>query len=284
MTELAHQRLIKPLLESLDKVPLHQKTLSLLENRLKSGPSKSMVIPLAQMVSGFENTRSQPEQLKKLESIIHHAHFVWSSPMSLHLRMFQSYYSDLLMHWPYEQHRSLLSMERPKSMSLRYNWENNHKGVISKMQYKRNKWVEDNSTGKKLTNMQRDLLFHSIFAHYYFLKTNSRLCKNGRNLPVPIVEIPMRPLGNDIAASRIKNIFKTKVAYIYRILAKENPVLTTESETLLQEIINEASNRKQRRLYQATCRRAYVIEYRDEDLDERFPLPQFRASSLLLNI
>lgn len=188
------------------------------------------------------------------------------------------------MHWPYERHRSILNMEKPRSTSLRYRWEDSSKTVLSMAEYSKNPWFEDNIVSKKLTILQRDLLFHSVFSHYLFLKANPRLCNNGRNLPIPIVEIPMRPLGNDIAVSRIKNLFKSKVAHTYRILAIENPVLSRGNENTLSEIISDASSRKQRRLYQATCKRAYVMEYDDGEHGNELSLPHFRPSSLLLNI
>lgn len=278
------QQLVQPLLKSLEKLPLHTKTLDLLVGKLKGDESKTIIIPLAQLVSNLESSRAEAQRIKALESIIYHTHFVWGSPLPVHLKMFRSYYTDMLMHWPYERHRSILNMEKPRSTSLRYRWEDSSKTVLSMAEYSKNPWFEDNIVSKKLTILQRDLLFHSVFSHYLFLKANPRLCNNGRNLPIPIVEIPMRPLGNDIAVSRIKNLFKSKVAHTYRILAIENPVLSRGNENTLSEIISDASSRKQRRLYQATCKRAYVMEYDDGEHGNELSLPHFRPSSLLLNI
>lgn len=278
------QQLVQPLLKALERLPLHSKTLDLLACKLKGDESKTVIIPLAKLVSNLESSRAETQRIKALESIIYHSHFVWGSPLPVHLKMFQSHYTDMLMHWPYERHRSILNMEKPRSTSLRYRWEDSSKTVLSMAEYSKNPWIEDNILSKKLTIIQRDLLFHSVFSHYLFLKANPRLCNNGRNLPIPIVEIPMRPLGNDIAVSRIKNLFKSKVAHTYRILAIENPVLSRGSENILSEIISDASSRKQRRLYQASCKRAYVMEYDDGEHGNELSLPHFRPSSLLLNI
>lgn len=284
MTTLAHQRLVKPLVDSLGRLPLHGKTLDLLESKLAGGTAKNAVVPLAQLVSGYESSRAPSQQSKALESLIYYAHFVLGSPTPLHLKMFQSHYTDMLLFWPYERHRTILNMEKPKVTSLRYQWDDCRRNVLSSMQYSRNPWFEDSSPSGKLTNLQRDLLFHSVFSHYLFLKIHHRLCKNGRSLPIPIVEIQMRPLGNDIAASRIRNQFKAKVAQTYRILAVDNPALSPESEALLGEIISSTPTRKLRRLYQTAIKRAYVIEHDDEDYDNKLSLPRFRPSSLLLNI
>ncbi|QLQ82427.1 hypothetical protein HG537_0H01890 [Torulaspora globosa] len=277
----SYLKLISPLVESLERLPLHRKTLELLETKLKSQPSKQFTLSLAGLISDYEKSCGRPAlERRQLESLVYHTHFVWNSPQPEHLKLFCKHYTEMVAFWPYEHHRAILSMKKPKSTSLRYRWDDNSATVLSMMRYTKNPWSEPPNPG--LTSLQRELLFNTIFTHYLFLKQNPRLCKNGRKLPIPIVEIPMRPLGNDIAAVRIKNLFKRKVSNIYHILAIDNPILSRESEALLHSIIQD-STRKQARLYQAACRRAYVIENDQSPDYEDLQLPRFAPSSLLLH-
>lgn len=312
------QKLIPLLLESLNNLPLHAKTLDVLNDQILSAKTdsslNSIIFPMSEMMYEHEkalNRGPKTEQCKPLEALIYHAHFIWDNPLPAHLRNFQKHYEDLLMFWPYEHHRSLLSMDNPKRSSLRYRWNDNHKNVLTMMRFKKNPWLTYGhnkhtvkadiskalglETGKNknqntssetvckgsLTHSERDLIFHSIFNHYYFLKVNPRLCQNGKKLPIPIVEIPMRPLGEDIAVVRIKNLFKRKVADTWRILATENPSLSKQNELLLSDIISKSKSRKLSRLYQRACKRAYLIDDCDSD-GETGNLLKFEASPLLL--
>lgn len=311
------QNLIPLLLESLNNLPLHAKTLDVLNDKVTSTNMESslndIIFPMSDMVYEYEralNRGPKTEQYKPLEALIYHAHFIWENPLPTHLKSFLKHYEELLMFWPYEHHRSLLSMDNPKKSSIRYRWNDNHKNVLTMMQFKKNPWLtyhnennveaditkalgletgknkKQNTTSKtacngSLTHSERDLIFHSIFNHYYFLKVNPRLCQNGKKLPIPVVEIPMRPLGEDIAAVRIKNLFKRKVANTWRILATENPALSKQNEQLLSEIISESKSRKLSRLYQRACKRAYLIEEDNSD-GETGTLLKFEASPLLL--
>lgn len=280
-----YMELVTPLVRSLETLPLHRKSLELLETKLKSQPSKQFTLSLARLVSDYESSRGRPAvERRQLESLVYHTHFVWSASLPAHLRLFCKHYTEVVAFWPYEHHRAILSMKRPKMTSLRYRWEDSSAAVLSMMRYTRNPWCDQEPRGGGLTSLQRELLFNGIFAHYLFLKQNPRLCKNGRKLPIPIVEIPMRPLGNDIAAVRIKNLFKRKVSSVYNILAVDNPILSRESEALLHSIIQDSPTRKQARLYQAACRRAYVMENDHEPDYEDFQLPSFAPSSLLRSI
>ncbi|QLL32020.1 hypothetical protein HG536_0C01880 [Torulaspora globosa] len=283
-TASACMKLIPPLVESLDRLPLHKKSLEVLEAKLKSQPSKQFMLSLARLISDYEKSRGRAAvERRQLESLIYHTHFVWSTPRPAHLQLFRKHYTEVVAFWPYEHHRAILSMKKPKTTSLRYRWDDSSAAVLSMMRYTRNPWCDQEPHGGGLTSLQRELLFNAIFAHYLFLKQNPRLCKNGRKLPIPIVEIPMRPLGNDIAAVRIKNLFKRKVSSIYNILAVDNPMLSRESEALLCSIIQDSPTRKQARLYQAACRRAYVMENDHGPDYEDFQLPRFAPSSLLLH-
>lgn len=282
--ETSHVKLVATLIKSLESLPLHRKSLDILEAKLKLKPSKPFTVSLAQLISRYEETRGKPTvERRSLESLIYHTHFVWGTHLPTHLQLFRKHYTEVVAFWPYEHHRAILSMKNPRASSLRYRWDDNSPVALSMMRYTRNPWCDPEQSDQGLTSLQRDLLFNVIFTHYLFLKQNPRLCKNGRKLPVPIVEIPMRPLGNDIAAVRIKNLFQRRVGSIHRILAVDNPVLSREGEVLLYDIIQDSSTRKQARLYQAACRRAYVIENDHSPDEEDFQLPRFTASSLLLH-
>lgn len=280
---LAHLKLLPPLLKCLEELPLHERTLDLIRDLLNSKPSKEQLFSLAKLVSGYEKSTGNSDAGRRhLESLIYQVHFIWSSQVPRHLQLFRKHYTEMVAYWPYEQHRAILSMPRPKASSLRYRWDDNSSVVLSMMRYIRHPWSEYEPNGQALSPLQRDLLFNTIFTHYSFLKQNPRLCKNGRKLPIPIVEIPMRPLGNDIAAVRIKNLFKRKVSSVYKILAIDNPTLSSENEALLCDIIQNTQTRKQARLYQAAYRRAYIIEDNPDEHEEDSLIPKFAASSLLL--
>lgn len=306
-------RLVKFLMESLNHLPLNLGTLSAMERKLKEDPvSPEFLGSMCDMILKFEKAYQREiasDQSKQLEALIYYTHFIWDNPLPEHLQKFKSHYKDLLMFWPYEHHRSLLNMKDPKKSSIRNRWCDSSTVALSMMNYKQNPWllypardiqseksefrqalglnVDDATRSQKmgsLTTIGRDTLFNSIFAHYLFLKSNSRFCKNGRNLPVPIVEIPMRPLGQDIAAVRIRNIFKRKVAETWRLLAIDSPVLSRQNELLLSNIISETDTRHAKRLYQRACKRAYVLEEPSichyGNIGSH--LLKFKASSLLL--
>ncbi|QLG74557.1 hypothetical protein HG535_0G04400 [Zygotorulaspora mrakii] len=306
------EKLLPFLINSLDRLPLHRETLSLLESRLKDDKTnRDMLVSMSDLVLQYERAAHRSigsEKKKALESLIHHVYFIWNNPLPDHLQKFRKNYRDMIMFWPYERHRSLLNMENPKKLSLRYRWSDNNENVLAMMRYEKNPWMtyckqDAQPEGADLTQafaeserdpvnvpnkngpvIDRDNLFFSIFTHYLFLKSNARLCKNGKNLPIPIVEIPLRPLGQDVAVSRIQNIFKRKVAQIWKILAVENPVLSVTNEHALYRIVSETVNRPLRRLYQKACKRAYVIDQSEQDScqDIEKHRPKFKASNLLL--
>lgn len=261
----------------IQSLPLHQETIKVL---LKCSTNNlERALNVAQEVYNYESSNS----CKALESLIHRAHLLWDNPLPPHLKQFQTYYKEMRNHWPYEQHRSLLYMDNPRKESLAYLWRDCHSAVVSKMRYDRHRWADD-STTQSLDSTQRHLLFSAIFRHYFFLKSNSRLCQNGRKLPVPIVEIPMRPLGHDAADSRVRNLFKSRVATTWNLLALDNRPLSSENELLLSDIIDNACSRAQKRLYQKACRRAYIVssEEKDEGPFEGLRNLEFSPSPLLL--
>lgn len=299
---------VKTLLNFLECLPLDTRTLDLLEGTVKLG-SSALLDTLEQKLFDYQANESS----KSLEWIVYNTHFHWNNTTPLHIQKFRQNYHDLREHWPYERHRDLLSMSAPKRVSIRYMWNDNNKKVLSSMRFERNPWCRNDpleqlnafnvnkilnyraleeeknrgstlSTLPKISQLELTLLFHEIFQHYMFLKRNPKLCKYGKKLPIPIVEIPMKPLGQDIPLVRIRNLFKRKAAATWKLLAEENPVLSLENEALLLDIIasphhsTNVSDRKIKRLYQRACKHSYVIcEDRSIGLD-------FQISKLLKNI
>ncbi|CUS25057.1 LAQU0S25e00914g1_1 [Lachancea quebecensis] len=242
---------------ALEKLPLDIRTLELLERKLtkKSLPGFP---ELAQQFAADGN-------LKSLESIVHLTYFHWCNEAAPHIKKFREHYVELRDHWPYEFHRSILSMDSPKSQSIRFLWSSNSPKVLSKMSYERYMGRAEEGP-RKLTELQRTVQFHEIFQHFLFLKSKPYLCKTRKGLAIPIVEIPMKPLGQNIPEVRVRNLFKRKIAYVWRILALDNPALSIPNERSLTEIIDSprlpggaSSGRELRRLYQRACRGAYTI-------------------------
>ncbi|AQZ09702.1 GEP5 (YLR091W) [Zygosaccharomyces parabailii] len=258
-------------------LPLHKETIRVLAKYSERNSERALSV--AQEVCNYERGDSS----KALEMLICRAHMLWNNPLPPHLKNFQANYAELRNHWPYEHHRSLLYMENPRKESLAYLWRDCNSSVLRRMCYDKHRWADDSAL-ETLTPTQRQQLLDMIFHHYLFLKNNVRLCQNSRKLPVPIVEIPMRPLGNDAADSRIRNIFKHKIAMAWNLLAWDNRPLSRENELLLSDIIRSASSRTQKRLYQRACRRSYIISQgpSDEKLTGKLQSLHFSPSPLLL--
>ncbi|SCV00281.1 LAME_0G08702g1_1 [Lachancea meyersii CBS 8951] len=250
----------KPCLDVLKALPLDVRTLKTLSEKLRSSSKPEELVSLLRQ---YELTRDT----KTLENIIHRTYFQWSSTLPPHLHSFRKHYVELRNHWPYECHRSILFMESPKSQSLRFMWSNDSPRALTTMHYNLHSWAShEEQQPAPLANLQRTVLFHELFQHYMFLKRNPHLCKNRKTLAIPIVEIPMKPLGQTIPDSRIRNLFKRKVAYVWKVLAQENPPLSTSQEQCLAEIVDSPlpsstveSRRSLQRMYRRACKGAYVI-------------------------
>ncbi|SCW04249.1 LAFE_0H09362g1_1 [Lachancea fermentati] len=250
---------MKDLLNAIRELPLDSRTVNLLQG-ITGSLSVNSLFQLRSLVRHFQ----LHEDSKSLDAIIYNTYFHWSNYQLPHLKSFRVHYSELRDHWPYERHRMLFTMASPKKTSLRYMWNDCKPKVLAAMQYNQHRWPTS-KIPYCLPEIQRTLLFNEIFQHYLFLKKHPHLCKNKRQLPVPIVEIPMKPLGQDIADVRIANLFKRKVAETWTFLAEDNPALSLENEELLLNILNSPnsagvkSSRWLRRMYQRACRRAYVV-------------------------
>ncbi|SCU87243.1 LAFA_0E05578g1_1 [Lachancea sp. 'fantastica'] len=254
--------MVKSFLEVLETLPLDIRTLDVLAGKLRSSTRPQELISLLHQ---YELTREN----KTLENIIHFTYFQCNNGLPPHIRLFRTHYVELRDHWPHERHRSILSMENPKSQSLRFLWSNDNSKVLTAMRYQPHCWGSSQNPEAQhaLPELRRTVLFHEIFQHYLFLKKNPHLCKNRRALAIPIVEIPMDPLGHTIADSRIRNLFKHKVAHVWNVLALENPALSPSQEGLLTEIVHNplpssavANRRSLQRIYRRACRGAYVIQ------------------------
>lgn len=243
---------------ALEKLPLDIRTLELLEKKL-----------LKKSLPGFQELAQQytaDGSSKSLESIVHLTYFHWCNEDAPHIKKFREHYAELRDHWPYEFHRSILSMDTPKTQSIRFLWSSNSSKVLSKMSYE--KYAHDTEERpSRLTELQRTVQFHEVFQHFLFLKSRPHLCKTRKGLAVPIVEIPMKPLGQNIPEVRVRNLFKRKIAYVWKVLALDSPALSRQNELSLAEIIDSpqlpedvSSKRELKRLYQRACRGAYTIE------------------------
>ncbi|CEP63264.1 Gep5p LALA0_S07e06172g [Lachancea lanzarotensis] len=256
--------MVKSCLEVLESLPIDVRTIGLLAGKLRSSTRSQELTSLLQR---YELTK----ETKTLENIIHFTYFrCENNPLPPHLCLFRKHYVELRNHWPHERHRSILSMENPKSQSLRFLWTNDNPRALTAMRYELHRWGSSQTAEEQhessLPELQRSVLFHEIFQHYMFLKKNPNLCKNRKSVAIPIVEIPMKPLGQTIPDSRIRNMFKRRVAHVWNVLALENPALSPSQEALLTEIVNDplpsaavANRRSLQRMYRRACKGAYVI-------------------------
>ncbi|SCV04379.1 LAMI_0H15654g1_1 [Lachancea mirantina] len=257
---------ISRLSRAIEKLPLDIRTNEL----LMRVASAQKPLRLEHMIAQFESTREP----KQLENIIHELYFRWNNELPEHLKRFRRFYAELRDHWPYERHRALLAMSNPRETSVRYLWVNKSSVALENLQLERHGWALQ-AQPYCLSNLGRSLVMHEIFHHCLFLKRSPRLCKNRKEVPIPIVEIPLNPLGHDIPDVRIRNLFRRKVAETFRLLAEENPPLSDECEKALRKIIecpqpaNGASSRQLRRLYQRSCRGAYTV-HRDPQVGLNF--------------
>lgn len=266
--------LVPTLSRSIRQLPLHLETQEVLETHCQKSSFKFLQV--AQSIRDFEKNNDH----KSLELLIYRGHFLWDNPLPQYLKRFQYHYRELRNYWPHEYQRALIGMSNPRKESLSYLWKDCNELALSKMWFEKHRWADDNVIDR-LSLEQGTKLLQSIFVHYFFLKSHPRLCYNNRKLPVPIVEIPLRPLGNNAADCRIRNLFRRKTAIVWNALAWENRPLCIRNEQLLSELITKSETRSLRRLYQRASRRAYVV--RDGEKDHRgLQVPEFHPSEILL--
>ncbi|SCU90322.1 LADA_0F03268g1_1 [Lachancea dasiensis] len=259
----------------LKSLPLDARTVDLLSRKVTEGA----ILGLPELLHRYQVY----EDSKTLETIIHKTYFQWTNDLPSHIVEFRKNYGELRDHWPREFHRSLLSMESPKVGSLRHLWNNCNPKVLERMEFSKHRWAREPGSAT-LTDGQRNAHFRDIFLHYMFLKQSPHLCKNRKAVAAPVVEIPMKPLGHDIAETRIRNLLKRKVAYVWKVLAVDNPPLSLGNEKLLQQIIEDpspftgcvTSKRSLQRMYRRACKGAYVVKEPSNSRDL-----QFEVSALL---
>lgn len=267
-------KLFPVLSKSIRQLPLHLETQKILEADCRNSSYKSLLV--AENIASFEKHNDH----KFLESLIYKAHFLWDNPLPPYLKRFQNHHTELRNYWPYEYQRSLIGMKNPKKESQSFLWKDSNERALSALRFEKHRWADENIIDK-LPLEQTDQLLRSVFLQYFFLKRHPRLCYNNRKLPVPIVEIPLRPMGNDIADCRIRNLFKKKTATVWNSLAWENRPLRSHNEQLLSEIITKGTTRSMRRLYQRASRRAYVVKNGGENQNS-LAIPEFCPSEILL--
>ncbi|GAV52781.1 hypothetical protein ZYGR_0AI00630 [Zygosaccharomyces rouxii] len=268
------QELIPALSRSIRLLPLHLETQKVLEAHCRDSSFKSLLV--AQSITEFERLSDH----KSLELLIYRAHFLWDNPLPPYLKRFQLHHRELRNYWPYEYQRSLLDMSNPRKESLSYLWKDCNVLALSRLRFEKHRWADDDVIDR-LPQEQGVWLLQSIFLQYFFLKSDPRLCYNNRKLPVPIVEIPLRPMGNDAADCRIRNLFRRKTAVVWNALAWENRPLLARNEKLLGDIIAKSETRSMKRLYRRASRRAYVIKNEGKD-PSGLQMPEFGPSEILL--
>lgn len=274
---------LRPLmLESLNRLPLQNETLQLLESCMVNceDPKKPGLIPLREYFRlnlDYElakQKKSKVNQLKALESIIYRTHFVWDNKLSNNMFLFKKNYGDLLTHWPYEFHKNIVQMENPKKTSMKYLWEfSSFSNFIDLLKKSCNtneinpilREIDNYSlpvSSNMLSEIEREDLFERIFEQLFFLKSNLHFCRNGKNICSPIVEIPITPLGESIHKSRIKNLLNKKVKEIWNILTVQSPSTSLEKESYLKSLLSSIDRRDRStyRLYQMAFSKTYVYD------------------------
>ncbi|EDO15037.1 hypothetical protein Kpol_392p4 [Vanderwaltozyma polyspora DSM 70294] len=255
---------LKPiLLESLERLPLHKPTLDILERRIHVADLPFMEEYVG-ILNEYEiskiNSKVENES-RALEKIVKKTHIVWNNDkFPNHLEKFKNHYMELLHHWPYEFHSDVLNMARPGTGSLIYLCLNNDDRFFNfyKSQIN-NKWF--NSVDQyKLTDEQRVSIYNDIFKQIFFLKRHTTISEVNKNM-VPIVEVPLKPIGCDIPACRIKNLFNKKVDYIWKLLSLSSPAISLSHEKIIMNILEDTKdNRRINRLYRRSLKNSYVFD------------------------
>ncbi|CCC68588.1 hypothetical protein NCAS_0B05040 [Naumovozyma castellii] len=245
------------LLRSLPNVPLHRKTLDLLERKIQTANDKStrhsFKVPLLQLLCKYERYNIQEDKRgieKVLESIAYNTYFIWNNPVPSHLQVFQKNNEMLRRYWPCVYHRGMDT----KRDSIIVQWAKSNNGdalLKGTMNH-----IQPGASAEEL------LMFKKIFQHYIFLTLNARITSNAKRLQPPLVGVPMNSMGETIPQVRVKNLFRKKVSWTANALCALNPVLNVENHGFLDEIINadyENTSRSLRRLYQRASKNAHVI-------------------------
>lgn len=230
---------------------------------------------------------------KKLEKLVHAVHFNLLNERPEHIEVLRKFPSELAKFWPYELHGSIIQMEHPELESQKVLWTRNNEKALGMLKFERHSWLQKKQweqinveNVKQLTGIEGDLnvglqsdfyrlskdmrehTLRRVFEQFMFLKKHPKVSET-KKLPVPIVEIGLKPDGLEIPDVRIDNLFKDRITEVASILVEQNPVLSEQAELTLKKIITDPSiNRPVRRLYQKVCMRAYVLKNDQFSLSE----------------
>ncbi|QGN15901.1 YLR091W [Kluyveromyces marxianus] len=255
---------------------------------ITSNPTYAQRITLGKLQQ-FNETPTR----KTLERLVYSVHFHMLNELPPYLQGLRDYPEELAKFWPYEFQHSILDIENVNVNSLAMLWSQKNPNVLSHQTYDRHRWLgapksktfneekvaqltgveklnfQNSKERLDLSKEQRDQILQHTFKHYLFLKINPKLCAT-KKLPVPIVEIGMKPDGYDIADVRIDNLFRKKVQFVTETLYLQNPPISEESEYTLQSIIHDPFTiRPVRRLYKAISSKAFLFkdgEFKISDL------------------
>ncbi|QEU62316.1 Gep5 [Kluyveromyces lactis] len=247
------------------------------------------------------NSFNENPTRKTLEKLVYSVHFHLLNDPPNHVDILRQYPNELAKFWPYEMQHSILEMDDPNLTSQTMLWSRNNKDALDSLSFNRHKWLRpknwqtpneelikditgvDSLQSTQITEVLRlpaekiKETLQQIFEHYYFLKTNPKLCAT-KKLQAPIVEIGMKPDGFDIADIRIDNLFKKKVKLITDLLYSQNPVLTTDAESILTSIVNDPDlNRRTKRLYKNVASRSYLFK------DGKFEISELARGGFVLS-
>ncbi|AET39367.1 uncharacterized protein Ecym_4304 [Eremothecium cymbalariae DBVPG len=280
----------RKVLEIVSRLPLHAHTKKVIADNVGSvGKGEFKRVDVIEPINRYLLSG----EVSYLRRVIFDVYFRILNPKAEHVRQFERYLKELQLFWPYERHSCLLSGERPYKDSARYLWSRNNAKVLDIMRYDRHLWLRDREPkfsldsifGEPFTQQlqylrhekdkntlgetERIALLKLIFSHYLFVKSRPTLCGH-KNLPIPIVEVGMSPLGEDMPDVRIDNLFRKRSKATLKTLLHDFPPLSREVESLLHSIIKEC-DRSMGRLYKWSCNGAYTMDPKTN---------QFEVSSL----
>ncbi|CDO96250.1 unnamed protein product [Kluyveromyces dobzhanskii CBS 2104] len=237
---------------------------------------------------------------KTLEKLIFSVHYHLLNKPPHHIQILSENRNEIAKFWPYETSRSILEIDNQTTQSQSMLWSRNSKEALSSVSFERHQWlkpdmrhVANEELIKKITQVEElqsirptdnfripeDSIKEAlrlIFQHYYFLKTNPKLCLT-KKLKAPIVEIGVKPDGFDIADVRINKLFEKKVLHVTRLLSTQNPALSEDAEAILMRIMSDPDlNRPTKRLYKSVTSRSYTFK------DGKFEISELARDGFVL--
>lgn len=245
---------------------------------------------------------NQNPSRKTLEKLVHSVHFRLLNEEPSYLQILSYNQNELAKFWPYERDREIIDMDNIESNSLKVLWTRNNSKALELLNFARHDWLKPKPwtivdtekiqelTGTdsigfakmeesfKLSPEERESTLRQTFQQYYFLKCHPNICVS-KKLPIPIVEIGLKPDGSDITNARIDNLFTSKVKAVLNVVSNQNPPLSEKANSTLLEIVRDSQlNRPLRRLYQTVCTKAYVLK------DGKFEISQLARAGFYSHI